>query len=202
MVVQIMKSYFCLPSFIVSSLKNEILAHNFVFPFSIFVLIRILIYPNLCSLVWKLISKLHCSIFQNHKWIYIIMCNIYLNIQHIYLYMPNILLSFLFFPIDQWKNKVIWENFKMNDAKLTCNCALYFWKQTYIMKHLATWDTFLKICKYTVTLQRFFHYFNPLVRFRSGCFQVRHSPYCHWSVHFLFLLHRSGDLRPISQAAT
>lgn len=70
------------------------------------------------------------------------------------------------------------------------------------MKHLATWDTFLKICKYTVTLQRFFHYFNPLVRFRSGCFQVRHSPYCHWSIHFLFLLHRSGDLRPISQAAT
>lgn len=199
MVVQIMKSYFCLPSFIVSSLKNEILTHNFVFPFSIFVLIRILIYPNLCFLVWKLISKLHCSIFQNHKWIYIIMRNIYLNIQHIYLYMPNILLSFLFFPIDQWKNKVIWENFKMNDAKLTCNCALYFWKQTYIMKHL---DTFLKICKYTVTLQRFFHYFNPLVRFRSGCFQVRHSPYCYWSVHFLFLLHRSGDLRPISQAAT
>lgn len=105
-------------SFIVSSLKNEILTHNFVFPFSIFVLIRILIYPNLYYLVWKLFSKLHCSIFQNHKWIYIIMRNIYLNIQHIYLYMPNILLSFLFFPIDQWKNKVIWENFKMNDANL------------------------------------------------------------------------------------
>lgn len=118
MVVQIMKSYFCLPSFIVSSLKNEILTHNFVFPFSIFVLIRILIYPNLCSLVWKLISKLHCSIFQNHKWIYIIMCNIYLNIQHIYLYMPNILLSFLFSQLTNEKNKVICENFKMNDANL------------------------------------------------------------------------------------
>lgn len=105
-------------SFIVSSLKNEILTHNFVFPFSIFVLIRILIYPNLCSLVWKLISKLHCSIFQNHKWIYIIMCNIYLNIQHIYLYMPNILLSFLFSQLTNEKNKVICENFKMNDANL------------------------------------------------------------------------------------
>lgn len=99
-------------SFIVSSLKNEILTHNFVFPFSIFVLIRILIYPNLYSLVWKLFSKLHCSIFQNHKWIYIIMCNIYLNMQHIYLYMPNILLSFLFSLLINEKIKLFGKTLK------------------------------------------------------------------------------------------
>lgn len=46
------------------------------------------------------------------------MRNIYLNIQHIYLYMPNILLSFLFSQLTNEKNKVIWENFKMNDANL------------------------------------------------------------------------------------
>lgn len=99
-------------SFIVSSLKNEILTHNFVFPFSNFVLIRILIYHNLYSLVWKLFSKLHCSIFQNHKWIYIIMCNIYLNMQHIYLYMPNILLSFLFSLLINEKIKLFGKTLK------------------------------------------------------------------------------------------
>lgn len=71
----------------------------------------------------------------------------------------------------QWKNKVIWEKKYFNECKFTCNYALYFWKKTYIMEHLATVAIFSGDSqKYTVTLQ-------TLVMYYTLClFQVRLFP--------------------------
>lgn len=118
MVVQIMKSYFCLPSFIVSSLKNEILTHNFVFPFLflywfefLFILISISLcenyFPNSTAVFFKIINE-SISLCVIYTWIY----NIYTCICQTYYFHS------FFSQLTNEKNKVICENFKMNDANL------------------------------------------------------------------------------------
>lgn len=86
--------------------------------------------------------------------------------------MSNILLTFLlsiYLKCNE-KNKVNWGKY-FYESKFTCNYALYFWKKTYIMKHLETLAIFSKDSQKYSNIAKILSWCNP-----PCLFQVRLFP--------------------------